>query len=94
MILNLSKIKGMKVLPISSVRQFAGQNFDALKVGKKLQAESVLSGSDRADGENVRVTLYLQHVETGEIIWTETFLTRRKTTPELEQAIARRGSFR
>ena len=92
LILNLSRIKSLKVLPIGSVRQFAGQNFDALAVGKELGTDLVLSGSYRSDDENVRVTLYLQRVESGEVLWTETFTTRRKSNSELGQAIALRAA--
>jgi DNA-binding winged helix-turn-helix (wHTH) protein/TolB-like protein len=90
MILNLSKLKSLKVLPVASVRQFAGQNFDAVTLGKELQTDLVLSGSYRSDDAGVRVTLYLQQVENGEILWTETFTVKRKTNSELEQAIALR----
>ncbi|HEY0459158.1 MAG TPA: winged helix-turn-helix domain-containing protein [Pyrinomonadaceae bacterium] len=88
MIANLSKIKSLRVLPIASVRRFAGQQFDPLTVGKELQTDSVLSGSYRDEEGNVRVTVFFQRVENGETLWTETFTTRGKTDSGLEKAIA------
>ena len=92
MIMNLSKIKSLKVLPIASVSQYAGQKFDALTVGKELRADSVLSGSYRSDDANIYVTLYLQQVANGEILWTETFTAKRKSNSEIGQAIALRAA--
>ena len=90
MITNLSKIKSLKILPIASVRQFAGQNFDALTVGKELQADAVLSGNYRFDGENVSVTANLLRVSNGATIWTETFTAKGKSDFEIENSIALR----
>ena len=90
MITNLSKIKQLKILPMSSVRKFAGQNFDALQVGKQLQADAVLTGNYRFDGENLRVTATLLRVSDNTKIWTETFTAKGKSDLEFENAAALR----
>ena len=92
MITNLSKIKHLKVLPIASVRKFAGQNFDALATGRELKADAVLSGSYRFDGENVRITANLLRVSDNATLWTETFTAQQKSGLELENALALRTS--
>jgi DNA-binding winged helix-turn-helix (wHTH) protein/TolB-like protein len=90
MITNLSKLKNFKVLPLASVRKFAGQNFDASQVGKELQTDAVLSGTYRFDGENMRVSVNLLRVKDGEKLWSETFSTQSKRALDLENAIALR----
>jgi len=65
MISNLSKIKQLKVLPLASVRKFAGQNSDILAAGKELKADSVLSGTYRFDENNALVTVKLSRVADG-----------------------------
>ena len=92
LITNLSKIKNLKVLPLASVQKYVGENFDALTAGRELRAEQVLEGSYRFDGENVRVTVNLLRVSSGETLWTETLTAKRKSNLELEQAIALRTS--
>jgi DNA-binding winged helix-turn-helix (wHTH) protein/TolB-like protein/Tfp pilus assembly protein PilF len=92
LITNLSKIRNLKVLPLTSVQKYTGQNFDTLAVGRELQAERILEGSYRFDGENVRVTINLLRVSDGGALWTETFTAKRKSNLELEQAIALRAS--
>ncbi len=90
LITNLSKIKQLKVLPLASVRRFAGQNFEALEAGRELGADAILSGTYRFDGENVRVTIKLLRVAGGETLWLETFEAPRKSGLELENGIALR----
>ena len=92
LITNLSKVKDLKVLPLASVQKYTGQSFDTLAVGRELQAERILEGSYRFDGENVRVTVNLLRVSDGTALWTETFTAQRKSNLELEQAIALRAS--
>jgi DNA-binding winged helix-turn-helix (wHTH) protein/TolB-like protein len=90
MITNLSKIKQLKILPNSSVQKFVGRDFDALEVGRELKADSVLEGSYRHEGENVRVTARLLRVSNGETLWTETFTAQKLSNLELENLISLR----
>ncbi len=90
LISNLSKIKRLKVLPLASIRKFAGQNFDAAAAGRELAAAAVLSGSYRFEGENMRVTVNLLRSADGKTLWTETFSTQKKSVLELENSIALR----
>lgn len=92
LITNLSKLKNLKVLPLALVRRYAGKNFDPLAAGRELRAARVLAGSYRFDGENVRVTVNLLRVSSGETLWSETFTAKRKSNLDLEAAIARRAS--
>lgn len=90
MITNLSKIKQLKVLPNSSVQKFVGQDFDALTVGCELNADAVLEGSYRHEGEDVRVTARLLRVADGEALWTETFTAKKLSSLQLENLISLR----
>lgn len=90
MITSLSKIKQLKVLPLTSVRHLAGQQFDALQIGKQLGTDAVLSGTYRIDGENVQVSVKLRQAGNGESIWSETFTVRKKSGWEFENSIALR----
>lgn len=90
LITNLSKIRQLKVLPNASVREFAGRDFDALQAGKQVNADSVLAGTYRFDGENVIVNARILRVSDGETLWTESFTATGKTEIERETAVALR----
>jgi DNA-binding winged helix-turn-helix (wHTH) protein/TolB-like protein len=90
LITNLSKLRQINILPISSVRKFAGQNFDALTAGKEVNADAVLAGTYRIDGENVIVSANLLRVSDGETLWAESFTATGKSEIERETAIALR----
>ena len=90
MITNLSKIKHLKILPLSSVSKFAGQTFDGLQAGKELSADAVLTGKYRFDGDNLIVTVNLLRVADGENIWIEDFTANGKTDLERESSVALR----
>ncbi|HEX8246566.1 MAG TPA: winged helix-turn-helix domain-containing protein [Pyrinomonadaceae bacterium] len=90
MITNLGKIKQLKITPIGAVQKFAGQNFDALQIGRELKTDAVLEGSYRHEGEDVRVTARLLRVSDGETLWTETFTAKKLSNLELENLISLR----
>jgi DNA-binding winged helix-turn-helix (wHTH) protein/TolB-like protein len=92
MITNLSKIKSLKVLPIASIRKFAGQDFDPITVGRELQTEAVLKGNFRIVANDANVTASLLKVSNGEVVWTETFTAKGDNSAELENSIAVRLS--
>lgn len=93
LITNLSKIKQFKVLPLNSVRKFVGRDFDALSAASELGSDAVLSGTYRFDDEHIRVTATLARTQDGEVLWTDTFTTDKKTGPaEIENSIALRLS--
>ncbi len=92
MISELSKVRSaqLKVLPLAAVRKFAGQNSDALKVGKELDADACLSGTYRVDGAKIHVSLSLWRVSDGENMWTENLTLDRSANLNLESAISLR----
>lgn len=68
-ITELSKIKGLKVISRSSVFTFKGKEVDPREVGQKLGVVSVLEGSVRKSGNNVRVEVRLVSTEDGRVLW-------------------------
>jgi DNA-binding winged helix-turn-helix (wHTH) protein/TolB-like protein/Tfp pilus assembly protein PilF len=92
LITNLSRIKNLQVLPLAAVQQYAGKNFDPVAAGRELRTDRILAGSYRFDGENVRVTVSVLRVSSGETLWSETFTAKGKNNLELEAAIADRAA--
>ena len=73
MITNLAKIPGLKVVARSSSFQFKGKNEDLRGVGQKLGVATVLEGSVRKDGNQVRITAELIKADDGFQLWSETY---------------------
>lgn len=90
MITAVSKIKQLKVVPISAVQKVVGQDFDALIVGQELRADSVLEGSYRQDADEIRVTSRLLRVENGEVLWANSFVAPRSSGLRLEDFVSLR----
>jgi adenylate cyclase len=69
----LARVPGLKVAARTSAFAFKGRNIDIREVGKELGVETVLEGSVRQAGEQVRVTAQLIDTETGFHLWSETY---------------------
>ena len=73
-ILNLlAKIRGLKVIGRTSSFAFKGRNEDLRGIGDALGVTTVLEGSVRKSGEQVRITAQLIDVSDGAHIWSETY---------------------
>lgn len=73
LIANLAKIPGLKVVARSSAFQFKGKNEDLRTVGQMLGVATVLEGSVRKDGNQVRITAELIKADDGFRLWSETY---------------------
>lgn len=73
MIAKLSGIRDVVVRPLSSVRKYVDLNQEPLIAGLELGVESVLDGSMQKCGDDIRVTVRLMNVASGESLWAGTF---------------------
>jgi len=69
----LAKIDGLKVIARTSSFKFKGKNEDLRIVGEALGVKTVLEGSVRKSGDQVRITAQLIDVSDGAHIWSETY---------------------
>ena len=69
----LAKIDGMLVTSRTSSFAFKGKNEDVRQIGQKLGVESIIEGSVRKAGKQVRVTAQLIKSGDGYHCWSETF---------------------
>jgi TolB-like protein/Tfp pilus assembly protein PilF len=73
-ILNLlAKTNALRVAARTSSFAFSGAEMDIREIGEKLDVETVLEGSIRKSGPNIRITAQLINVEDGYHIWSETY---------------------
>ena len=69
----LARVPGLQVAARTSAFAFKGRNVDIREVGRELGVETVLEGSVRQSGDQVRVTAQLIDTETGFHLWSETY---------------------
>lgn len=73
LIARLSGIRQIVVRPISSVRQYADMDRDALEAGRELGADAVVEGSIQRSDQGLRVIVRLLRVSDGTALWADTF---------------------
>ena len=72
-IIELSKIKDLRVFPISAVSAYRDKPVAEPQVGEQMGATHVLSGSIRRAGNRLRLTAQLVETRTGHAIWAERY---------------------
>jgi TolB-like protein/DNA-binding winged helix-turn-helix (wHTH) protein/Flp pilus assembly protein TadD len=69
----LGMLPGVVVLPLSSVRRFAGNAVDPLQAARELGVAAVLDGHVQIDRNRLRVTARLVDAGTGRALWSGWF---------------------
>ena len=69
----LARVPGLQVAARTSAFAYKGRNVDVREVGRELGVETVLEGSVRQAGDQVRITAQLIDAETGFHLWSETY---------------------
>ena len=88
----LTKVEGLRVVARTSAFFFKGKTQDVRVIGKNLNATSVLEGSVRKSGNQLRITAQLVSVEDGYHIWSERYDRHQEDVfaiqDEISEAIA------
>jgi serine/threonine protein kinase/Tfp pilus assembly protein PilF len=69
----LTKIRGLRVAARTSAFAFKGKTVTISEIGRALNVASVLEGSIRIAGEQVRIAVQLIEVATGYRLWSESY---------------------
>ena len=69
----LTKIRGLRVAARTSSFQFRGKNDDIAVIGRKLNVATVLEGSVRKSGNQMRIAVQLVKVADGYQLWSERY---------------------
>lgn len=73
LISTISNIKGLAVISRTSAMQFKNVSKKMLDIGQELNAGSVLEGSVRKAGNQLRIAVQLIDVRSDQHVWTETY---------------------
>jgi eukaryotic-like serine/threonine-protein kinase len=69
----LAKIRGLRVAARTSSFRFKGAKEDLATMGQKLNVATLLEGTVRKSGDNVRISVHLLQVSDGYHLWAETY---------------------
>jgi TolB-like protein/Flp pilus assembly protein TadD/tRNA A-37 threonylcarbamoyl transferase component Bud32 len=69
----MSRLKGLTVLPTSSISKYKGPANDPIRAGRALGVDAILSGTAQRSGDRIRVTVQLVQIASGRTMWSEKF---------------------
>jgi len=69
----LAKVPGLHVAARTSTFAFKGKNEDVATIAEKLHVATVLEGSVRKSGDQIRITTQLVNASDGYHLWSETY---------------------
>jgi len=86
----LMRLGTLRVASRTSAFAFKGQNLDVREVGRRLNVRSVLEGSVRAAGEQLRISVTLSSTDNGFQLWSERYDRAMTDVFQVQDEIARR----
>jgi TolB-like protein len=86
----LSQIKGLRVISRTSVNQYKGTTKSVAQIGSELKAETVLEGSVRKAGDQLRIAVQLIDTRTDEHRWSQTYDRRLENVFAIQAEVAER----
>jgi TolB-like protein/Flp pilus assembly protein TadD len=85
----LSRVNGLRVVASTSAGPLKKQGMDIRDLGQRLNVSSVLEGSVRREGQNVRVSARLVGTADSSQIWSHTYSGETASIFRVQQEIAR-----
>jgi TolB-like protein len=86
----LTKVEGLQVTARTSSFAFKGKLDDIRAIGQKLNVSTILEGSVRKAGQNVRITAQLINAIDGYHFWSESYDGKLENIFELQDEISRK----
>jgi serine/threonine protein kinase/tetratricopeptide (TPR) repeat protein len=86
----LVRVSGLRVVARTSSFAFKGEKVDARDVGRRLGVDTLLEGSVRRSGSQLRVTAQLIDVSDGWDIWSERFDRHMENVFAIQDEISRK----
>ncbi len=86
----LTKVEGLQVTSRTSSFSFKGKNIDARDIGKQLNVQSILEGSVRKSGNNVRISAQLINTADGYHVWSKSYNRKLDDIFEVQDEISRK----
>jgi adenylate cyclase len=85
----LANVEGIRVVSRTSAFAFKGKNLSVRKIGEELAVATVLEGSVRRQGNDVRIVAQLVNAANGYHLWSKTYDRRLENVFAVEDELAR-----
>ncbi len=85
----LARIRDLKVISRTSVKEYRGKELNIRKIGQRLGAGTIVEGSVRRDGETVRLTIQVIDARDDKHLLSTTYDREVGKVFELQSAVAR-----
>lgn len=92
LIRHLGKLKTLEVVPLKSIRDYAGRDIDAMSAAGSLRADLVLTGNYQMNADKIRTHVTLRRVSDNTTLLDETFDLEARENIDFETAVALRAS--
>lgn len=89
LIVNLSKIRDMKVVSRTTTMQYKGTKKDIKTIGKELSARYIMEGSVRKFQDNLRISAQLIDVLSDTQLWAETFKGKLADVFDIQEQVSK-----
>jgi TolB-like protein len=83
-----SAVRGLRVVPRTTAFQFKGKSGDLRAIGRQLEADAVLDGGVRREGDRLRIHLSFTRVSDGSTMWSRTYDGKTQDVFATQQEIA------
>src|SRR2546423_14823340 len=84
----LANVDGVRVVSRTSAFAFKGKNVSVRKIGEELAVATVLEGSVRRQGNEVRIVAQLINAADGYHLWSKTYDRKLKNVFAVENELA------
>jgi adenylate cyclase len=88
----LSQVRGLRVISHTSVNQYKGTSKSVAQIGSELGVASILEGSVRKAGDQLRIAIQLIDTRTDEHRWAETYDRKLENVFAIQADVAERAA--
>jgi serine/threonine protein kinase/tetratricopeptide (TPR) repeat protein len=88
-ITKLSRMAELKVISRTSAMRYKRTDKDIKEIGEELGVATILEGSIRKEGDNIRVTAQLINVEDGFHLWADTYNRKLESVFEVQDEVSK-----
>jgi protein kinase/serine/threonine-protein kinase len=87
-IAKLSRFKGWKVIPRTSMMRYKNTNKDLKQIGQELDVTTILEGSIRKESDDIRVNAKLIRIEDSISLWSDTYEKKLESVFAIQSDVA------
>ena len=89
LIINLSRLKDIRVVPRITSMQYKGTNKEVKAIGRELGTRYILAGSVRKFQDNLRIAVELVDVEADAQLWAETYKGKLEDVFDIQEQVSK-----